>query len=459
MSEEVTPLTKPLDEVTLTFYFFGSSSYLPLSFDKVRQEIELQAKDAVNVKLDFRWISSTSFNNEIKTLISSGETFDAFEVMRFNEIKGWDCLLDISKIFPQNAPVLFSKFSGEEIEQASYNGKIVAVPRCVPNSNRICATVNEDLMKKYNIPEIKTYNDFEFYMKTLKQNETKYEPMYTSHGTIDLFAEYYGYTQFMGNIVYRWEDTEMKLIPWEQTPEFRQAYDTLKRWQLYGYMNTPYEINTYFGGPILFLESMNFASGLVNNRRLRLGVNSKLFPLYFDRIASRAPVQMSIAFNKNAANPGRTMMFLEWVHSSQKNYDLFMYGQEGKDYQLQDQRIKLLDTYIPYAWWYGSEAFEDIDYIRPAITAPKGYKEQFKKIFTQGTQYPPHTGFVLDNEELKTMIDGRNSVFVKMENSIRNKTFIWTADSFITQQKEAGVDGLVSVLQKKLDEWRAANNK
>ncbi len=63
-------------------------------------------------------------------------------------------------------------------------------------------------------------------------------PMFYNESSIGLFAEANGYVNFnyILGLVYKWDDPEMRIIPWEQTPEYRRGIETILKWTNNGYL-------------------------------------------------------------------------------------------------------------------------------------------------------------------------------------------------------------------------------
>ena len=93
----------------------------------------------------------------------------------------------------------------------------------------------------------------------------------------------------------------------------------------------------------------------------------EVFPLYMDSIHALSTSTYSIGISKSCRHPERVMMFIEWLHSSQEAYNLFMYGVKDRNYILQDGKIGFTadikqNYYI--GGWLGSWYFKDMRYER-----------------------------------------------------------------------------------------------
>lgn len=458
---------KKFIEATLTFYFESlSGKFQNPDISEVINEIEKRANRMLNIKLNFKWIESINYADRIKTLLSSGDNFDAFSANAdFPAMAGMlgegqkldDFLLDITEFFPEYAPGLYASFSEAELAEASYNGRIMAIPHHMPGSYRQCAVVREDFMEKYNIPDIKNFDDYEKYLKYIKENEPGVIPsMYTGYSGVEMLAESYGYYTYDDYLVYKWDDPEITFIPWENTPEFKISYNLLQKWVTNGYIsNGTAGYNSIITGRTASFIT-NFNDGQYYSQALSQKYRLKVYPLNTDQIAPRAPITTSsIIFNKNAGNPERVIMFIEWLESSQENYDLLMYGIKDKNYSLNaNGQFEYKEELNSISGWWGSDAFSNIDYCRPLAFELEKFKEEYQKNMEQNTKYPPTTGFIPNKASIKSLIDIRNEKYGILDNNIRDGIFISNVDNFIKEQETAGSNKIANEIQKQLDKWR-----
>jgi hypothetical protein len=79
------------------------------------------------------------------------------------------------------------------------------------------------------------------------------------------------------------------------------------------------------------------------------------------------------------------LSFIEWLYSKQENYDLFMYGKQGIDYEIKNRRFNLLKNHnsIIYGNFIPYRVLENYDYMRTLNSYPVNWNkiyEQIKKI-------------------------------------------------------------------------------
>jgi putative aldouronate transport system substrate-binding protein len=228
-----------LKPVTLLFYLPGPAK-------QQTQEVLDKASETsnLNVKLNFKWIEYNKYSEQITEALSAGESFDAFlfgrpepgslnflEMFRNNQIK------DITELLPRYAPSIFGQLSKYEIESAKVENKIVAIPSLFPEVNCVIAAVRQDLLDKYKISSITTLKEYGDFLRLIKENEENIVPGRLFY-SLDLVAGSYGYNvlDYQQNLVYKKDDPNMKITPWEQTPEFKETAELISTWFKSGYI-------------------------------------------------------------------------------------------------------------------------------------------------------------------------------------------------------------------------------
>ena len=389
-------------QAILTFYFpyYQNTGEKP-DAKQVLSEIEKQTEGILNIKLNFNWVHVTKYADAIREKLASGDSIDALfcgtpdpSLLNFVEMARNGELADLTDVFPKMAPDLYQKYSSDDLECASVDGKLVAVPSLYPLANGVYAIVREDLMKKYNVPEIKSYEDYDLYLKTIKENEKNIIPGKITDTTFDLFSRSNDYASFTDFFVYKWDGPTMKIIPWEQTSGFRKAVDLLMRWNKNEYLDslkqnqgdmwtvTSKLLTTNKISSVIF--SGEYRTGetidtIVYNLNRSLNQNDvdgeiKAYRLYPEYKAQRLNpmgdglINGSIALCAKSKNVERILMFLDWIQRSQSNYDLLMYGLNGKHYNLNGEQIYYPEGMTidknPYLGWSGRSAFKNISYDR-----------------------------------------------------------------------------------------------
>lgn len=473
---------KQLDNASLTFYFYSRETK---QANEVADYVAEKASK-LKIKLNFKFLmgSSDVYMGSIKTIIKSGDTCDAFYYAdhfkdSIKSLAAEGIAKDITQLVPIYAPNYFGGFSREELEAASYAGKIYAVPNKNPSCSMKCAVIREDLLKKYNITQIKGYEDYNSFLKTIKENEPDITPMNFTGTSLSLFAEAGGYVVLdQGQqLVYKWNDPDMKLMAWEQTPEYKNAIMMMRQWFDAGYLMKgvgPSQINDNM------LVSGRFASFISNlgsdmeynakAKNLNSNYRYKAFPLYPDKLSARTSIlEGGIVISSISQNAERVLMFVEWLNTAQENYDALMYGINGKDYILREGKvdipegIKLADSFYGWGW---RPAFRNIGLMREEYANSDGSWKSYIEYLLNNVKFPPHTGFVPDYEMVsseklmrsmamqgseRALFSGGRSVSAQNAGTASN---LYYFEDYIAEQSE-NAKIIVTEIQRQLDKWKA----
>lgn len=470
--------TENLQPVTLTFYFPGEGDS---HISKVLEEIERRTRDTLKIKLDFKWVPSVSYKDYLFSAIDSGSACDAFYFsdtgdISFRELAKNNIPLDITNLFPEKAPLLYKQYTEEELKAASLDGKLIAVPGRFPESTRLCAIVREDFMEKYGIPAIKNFEGLEQYMKTVKEKEPGISPFSPTILMPEMYADALGYVILDSSLslVYKRDDPNMRVMAWEQIPEYRKPIDTFVEWGKKGYLGGGLGDFSANGTGLLLgsgktaacLGTWNDYQYINTKARFVNGdIRLKAYPLYPERVSSKlSPMSNGFIINSKSPNAERVLMFLQWVQSSQENYDLMNYGIKDETYVLEGEQCGLPKdmsrTDHPYFGWYGQAAFWNIDFQRSSVGNPPDYMKTYRKNVEDNTQYPSHMGFHPDMTTIQEEAGSRGMHRYDIERNLYFGSFApGDVDEYIKTQKEAGTDKIISELQRQLDAWRGAAKK
>jgi len=463
------------EEVKLEMYFPGERK---IDTDRVLDTVEERSRDTLNVELDFTWIPWGDYRNRISVINAAGEPYEAhFDADWFvwGTLAPRGGLADISELLPEYAPNLAMRYSELELAAATVNGDLTALPWLYPGSQRRAAVVREDLRLEYGVPEIDSYEDLEVFLAAVAENEPDMIPFVPQvNDSLIMFADNYGYAILNTalQIVYKWDDPDMQLMTWEETSEFRDAVEMMRRWYTSGYL--PNDVLSMQQQPGQLFENGRIAARVhlwqgEQGTKAALKANfpdaeARAFNLYPDKVAHLSPpMNNAVAFNANADQLPRTLQFLEWVHASQANYDLLIYGLEGEHFiDAGPGRFALPEGVSqadhPYQGWLGQWGFWDIELTRFAPSFPETYRDDYIADVNANTQYWPHLGFVPSTEEVRTQVAQRQSIFEERGRALMFGVLESSeVSSYVEEQQNAGSEEVVAEMQRQLDAWRAEN--
>ena len=465
---------------TLTFYWPGNT---PRELDAVLSQVDGRIKDSINAKIVFNFIPWGDYFNKIRALQAAG---DSYECNFDGDWGGIPTLLPqgaylgVDKLVPKYAPTIWKRVPKEVWDGCKYNGEIVAVPWLWPKSEKRFIHIRQDLYKKYGLKEfdtlkgdIFTLDDYEKFLEKVKQNEPTMFGLAPDYAWITWFAYIDGYC-FLSpqwNIVYKRNDPEMKLIDLEKTDFYKQMLIRMHRWY----------VNGYFEKDVL-AEKEDYKTLMIVGKAASIvhvfdGWNEinmqvkpahpdweiKTYVLSGDKVGPLAhPMNNSLMFNRRGKNPEKAMAFWEWVHKSQDNYDLLLYGIKGKHWvETADGKVSIPKPYSmsdsPYYGWHGRWAAWWPELERSTVDDLPNWKElTIKHVYND--KMLPHIGFYPDLAPIKNELAARFSLKqnqgLALEFGVTDPKTGY--DDYIAAQKAAGVDKVIEELQKQLDAWRTS---
>lgn len=465
--------SKLLRPVKLTFFIPAAESE---RFSEIKKKISQGAKKKLNVELDFIFTGSDNifYQNMLVQQLNSGTDIDVF--ITYDAYLGGlvnrSEVADITGLFPRFAPTYSSMFTREELAPATYNGRLMALPqRMLPEMKRIYAVVRDDLLAKYKISKINNFIDYENFLDKVKCNEKSVTPLLTYNTSLSLFAENYGYVIFDYGfgLVYRWNDPKMKLMAWEQTPEYREAINTLNRWKSKGYINNvitdePIYIDSEITGGAYASFLRPYGTAEYYNKLLEkenaVTWRYREFDLYpgkkSQRVTNSGPM---IAFNRNSPDVKRALMFMEWLQTDREAYNTMMYGIKGKDYIMDSKKRPVLpENYseeYSYSSWSGKSFFYNYNNEVPDTTELKQYRNNI----AVKSDYVPHLGFHIDQKSLFELIGSFNiqrDTFA-LEKLIDSGNFKEEDVNEHIEQQSSLISFIMIEMQRQLEIWKTSN--
>lgn len=460
-----------LGETKLSFYFEAQQSR---AMNDVLQAVNRKLKDDIGAEISFEfiWENPERYLDRIRQDIAAGLPCDAFYYSSYFPISiqslvKENLVMDLTELFPQVAYQYYGQFTNEDIDALSVNGKLYSIPARLPGAIRKCAIVRQDLMEKYNIPAIHNYDDYEFFLKTIKENEPDMIPMNYWDTTLGLFSDVNGYVNvdYEMGLVYRWDNSSVKIEAWEQTPVFMESMNRIKGWYEKEYLTKNVgiaEIDDFMvtnGKWASFIgnwgDQFNYNT-IVQASELK-DMSYAAYQLY-DGISARNPLMESgLLVSSHSKNAEKVLQFVNWLQSSQENYDLFMYGVEGTHYIQKEDYIKppedtdMSNTFYQWGW---KSPFRNIDFERASFPDMKKDVQQYYEVITNSSKYPPHIGFYPDYSTVNDIATLRRMGFSSLDRKVYTGFFEQQdVIDYIKEQKDFGMDNLVEEIQRQLDEY------
>lgn len=160
----------------------------------------------------------------------------------------------------------------------------------------------------------------------------------------------------------------------------------------------------------------------------------------------------AIFIPESAPNPEGAMKFLNWLYSSQDNYNMALYGVEGVDFEIKDNRIvRLQGDEFFYEWMFRNQHYQMFG---PEVDDE--FIETYKN-WDDNAQRSASFGFAFDNSNVREIENQLKEIEGREVSAIRSG-FIDFEENYpkaIQDLKDAGIDEYVAEVQRQLDEFLA----
>lgn len=434
--------------------------------------------DGVNVQIQEQWIDWAAWEQKLNLMLSTNEDFDMFQVMNdlvsLSNYIGRGAVQDIGKQLDQYGPNLKKVIPADVFNAVKKDGKTYGIPSYWYESSQDGGfTTNDYLFKKYNI-----HSDFKTPQELLDASEKLYNaasnpkpifPTNFSGTSTDVLNRTFDSFPFDVRDSVAMITKDGKVKSWLESDEFkqeaafwRQAYQkkllnpdilTMKTDQAQkavDAVNWPFMNGTYGGGTTKLQQAMPDAKKEDLSYR-RFNPEKGYY-----RFVNAKNVNVVAA---NSKHPEAVVKFLNWLYAGQDNYDLFLYGIEGKTYKkVGDKGVEAIldpDTkqglMLNPDWMIGN-----LSYVRTNVTSLPSALTIYQKV--PDAKSFISSGFFFDAAPVKTELANVKSVITS--DIIPIYSGVVDYDKSFKQAfeklKAAGLDKVLAEYQKQLDAYTAS---
>jgi putative aldouronate transport system substrate-binding protein len=265
-------------------------------------------------------------------------------------------------------------------------------------------------------------------------------------------------------------DPSCKLIPTEQTKSYEEAARYVKKWFDDGIipkdlMVTKEQCSTAYRNGKIVAEVTTHEWAYNNVPFADSSWTQEISHFYPDsKVPNRSALANVMAINQKAANPERSLMFLEMLNVDKDFYDLVLYGIKDKTYILEGDKAAIPAGMNPqttnYLDWQGQWALWKPQFMRPTDLYPAGFWEKEAEFASSPAGMGnPIDGLFIDSEPIKNEISKRDQVESELGKLIQYGTVQDVDKSiaeYIQKQKDTGLDKVLAEVQKQVDAFLAA---
>lgn len=435
-----------------------------------------ESEELTKYKATNKLIQARDSNPMIHSIYVYNSKFDIY-LSFFSEIAGSIArkqAIPINDLLDQYGKALKEKIPQGLWDTLTVDGKIYGVPSVYAMTELERGFfVRKDLRLKYNLPEITDVASMEKFFETIAANEKDLIPC----GSAGLRG-----TEFekdsVGHSIYLLEpglNRFMYINQDVQPLEVENYYKTdlfKKSWEL--------NIKAYQNGwiPKDALSDNDWGGLFIAGKAASTGGDLYMLNDYTNQLQKNVPageVEMAI-FNKEgewqdvnpvnnfgmisstSKNPDRAVMFLNWLHESQENYDAYMLGIKGVTYTLEGDKAAVpagmdpKDKFAPTPWFTMY-----LPFARTWTTDSQAYIDAIKFWSELKPKATPLQTFQYSSENVKAEVAAVDKVVTDMGKPLQMGILSTQADydKFIAALEKAGIQKIIDDTQRQVDEFMA----
>ncbi|TCM97776.1 putative aldouronate transport system substrate-binding protein [Paenibacillus sp. BK033] len=452
-------------ELTVAYFSLGS---VPKDQLLIEQELNKITKTKINATVKLLPISMSAWQNQINLMLTSNEKLDLMPMLGTtyaNQVaKGQ--LVQLDDLLSNQGKGIVEALGPDYANAAQINGKTYAVPTVRDLAQSYGFYLNKNLADKYNLDlsKVKTLDDVEPILKTVKENEPNMIPMVnaTNASPLSSFSTRDSLGDDMGVLLNNGQD--LKVVNWFESEEYAAELKKMREWYLAGFIAkdavTVKESKSEIikaGKGAGSLAVMKPGFNVQESRQSGTPIISVEMLPPVAKTSTVTNIMWGIA--RNSQNPEKAMQFLNLMYTDKEVVNLLDWGIEGKHY------VKVSDNVIDYpqgvnasnvgyagtGWLFGNQF---LSYVF------NGDDEQLwekMKAFNAGAIKSKALGFTFDSSSVKTEYAAVSNVLSQYRIALECGALdpAKVLPEFLSKLKDAGIGKIIAEKQKQLDSWAA----
>ena len=432
------------------------------------------ATDGVGVELELKYFAWDVWDQKLNIMLSTGEEFDMFHVMNdrvsLANYASRGALADLTPFMEQYGTAIKAANPELAMKSGQVGGKQYGIPAYwVESALNHQATIRTDILKKYNLPMPTTFEEltsaYETVMKNWDGAQKPYFPMVGTEQVGGYFFNSDNNYVLYDKMFYVGQDGTVK--NYFETDAFKESCKNARLWYEKGLINpdvltTAHEqMDNQLNSGDWFIHAGTIGD-ISNVKKNYPDITVDDFAwLDFDTTTPEIRpygTRNMQAVPLSSKHPEAAVKFINWLYTSQDNFDLFLYGTEGTDYKKLDGKNyeAILDAttgQVPFSfatWMIGNVNFEYTSTNAPKVTnehlysldstAVEGYASQFT---FDGTNVQTQLADV--NTQIAAVIAPMAAGVVDYDSNI---------EEALDLLRKAGIDELVTEFKNQLEASR-----
>lgn len=454
-------------ELSMAFITFGNLTDLAL----VQDEINKITKEKINATVKLTAVNISAWNQQINLLLAGSEKLDLIvssSLFNYNTQVAKGQLLPLDELIDKYGEGIKKAVAQEYLDGTKISGKIYGVPSMRDLAGDYGFIMRKDLVDKYHIDlnQLKTFNDLEPILKTIKENEPGIAPLVQQTqgqsvaevmlgASFDTLGDGYGVLPGL--------DNNLKVENMYETKEYADTLALIRKWYQEGYILKDIATSQETGQNLVksdkaFGYVANMKPGYEVQESRAAGKEMVAVRLTKPVTSTSGITAFMMSISKNSGNPEKAMQFMDLMYSDPAIVNLLDNGIEGKHYvKKSDNLIALPDGVTETGYMFNQWELGN-NYLASVWEGEDPQIWEKMQAFNKSAIRSKAMGFTFDANPVKTEIAAVTNVMNQFRVGLETGTLDPAVNlpEFNKKLKAAGMDKIIVEKQKQLDAWAKA---
>jgi len=428
--------------------------------EKVFAEVNKYTKEKINATVKMTQIDWGDWAQKSQVMINSGEPFDIIFTNGTDYVQNAQkgAFLALDDLLEKEGKALKEVINPDFLEGNKVDGKLYGIPANKEVARQDVYTFNKRLADKYNfdLSKVKTLQDLEPMLKTIKENESGVTPIATFKAPLRFDYVFNAEMPF----AFPFEGVTDTVINPFDTDAAMTQFETMHKYYKAGYLKEdaatskdswPMDVENWF---VRIGGSQPYAD-LLWSRSAKYEVVS--VPAEQPTIVNDSVSGSIQAISATSKNPEKAMEFLTLLNTDPYLRNLVDKGIEDVHYKKNDDGTiedlpARIESYNMPSYSLGNHFILNL-----YKEDPKDKWEKFKE-FNESAVKAPSLGFKFNSDPVRSELASITNISKEFypalaTGSVDPKEYL---PKFNEKLKEAGVEKVLKEIQKQHDEWKSS---
>lgn len=444
------------DIYTIDYYTVCNEQ--PANLEPVQNKINEYLENKIGAHINMHYLTWTQYEEKMNVIIAGGEKSDIVwasgDTYRLNATK--DAYLPIDELLDEYAPKAKEIVGEDFLKGAMVKGKLYGLPANKDKGSSGGILYRTDLAEKYNLVDklenLKSFDDIYPILDVIKKNEPDVEPFYQDHNS------------YIGNIYTRYDnlifpagiylDGNGEVVNIVESPEYKEMVKKVSQNVKDGYSFKA----TQEKAENFFVEIIGIKPGKDAELNVNRNYKWKQVELTNRYMSGGDATGSVLTVSRTSENPEKVMEFLELFYTDEYLNNLIVYGIEGENYKKNDDGTISVIENSGYGnagmqWTFGNT------FLNYVVEGDDINKAKLTEEFNATINPSPATGFVVDQEKIKTEVGACQNVRTEFHNRLMGGVDDPEAllAEYIKKLKNAGSDKIMEEVKAQYAEWQKEN--